>query len=212
MKRPAYLCLLGSALFLSACVSSAPEVQRSANTAGAGNLSGSVISTSNGPETPPVKARNEKHMSIYLTGYSYWDNTPPGSAAIAKPVLRNKAGGTGTYDDPITIAVGHMIVGDQQFLDFPAGTRFYLSELRKYAIVEDVCGDGASPQNGPCHTGHNGLPWLDIYVDGARSKQSDAATCMSRITRVQPIIQNPAPDYPTVAGSLTESGCQVFRG
>ena len=47
--------------------------------------------------------RAEKAFSAYLTGYSYWDNTPPGSAAISKPVIHRRAGGTGKYNDPITI-------------------------------------------------------------------------------------------------------------
>ena len=165
-----------------------------------------VVSSSN------TATASERQYSVYLTGYSYWDNTPPGSAAIARPVLRDKAGGTGTYEDPITIAVGHRIEGNRQTLDYPPGTRFYLPQLRRYAIVEDVCGEAPTPQNGPCHTGHNGLPWLDIYVDGAGSVRSQSESCMRRITRVQPIIQNPSPDYPVVAGALTESGCQLFQG
>ena len=162
-----------------------------------------------------VSAKNvaeEARFEAYVTGYSYWDNTPPGSAAIAYPVLRNQAGGTGTYDDPITLAVGHRIDGARRSTDYPVGTRFYLQDLRKYAIVEDVCGDGPTPQNGPCHTGKNGRPWIDIYVDGSNSPRSASDNCMRRLTRFQQVIQNPAPDYPVVAGALTESGCQVFSG
>lgn len=154
----------------------------------------------------------EQSFDIYLTGYSYWDNTPPGSASISKPVIHRKAGGTGTYSDPITIAVGHTIIGRRQTLDYPAGTRFYLERLQKYVIVEDVCGDGRQPQNGPCHTGRNGLPWLDIYVDGSGVSSGDATECARRITAVQPIIMHPEPGYPVFAGSLAEAGCQVFRG
>jgi len=154
----------------------------------------------------------ESLFNIYLTGYSYWDNTPPGSAEISKPVIHRKAGGKGTYSDPITIAVGHTIIGSRQTLDYPAGTRFYLKSLRKYAIVEDVCGDGNRPQDGPCHTGRNGLPWMDIYVDGSRSASRAATQCARRITSVQSVIMNPGRDYPVVSGPLTETGCQVFSG
>ncbi|MCK4862050.1 MAG: hypothetical protein KAS85_09090 [Rhodobacteraceae bacterium] len=154
----------------------------------------------------------ETSFNIYLTGYSYWDNTPPGSAEISKPVIHRKAGGRGTYSDPITIAVGHVIIGKRQTLDYKAGTRFYIPSLRKYVIVEDVCGDGHRPQDGPCHTGRNGLPWLDIYVDGSRSRSGDATQCARRITSVQNIIMNPGRDYPVVSGPLTETGCQVFSG
>ncbi len=148
--------------------------------------------------------------TVYLTGYSWWDNTPRGSAAIAKPVIHRKAGGRGTYNNPITLAVGHVINGRRQTLDFPAGTRFYFPRLRKYAIVEDVCGDGRTPQNGPCHSGHKGLPWVDIWVDGRRAGESAANSCMYRITGVQEAIINPGRGYPVEVGPLTESGCRKF--
>lgn len=148
-------------------------------------------------------------MLAYLTGYSFWDNTPPGSAAIARPVIHRQAGGIGTYADPITLAVGHRIVGSVQTLDFPAGTRFYFPELRRYAIVEDVCGDGPTPQNGPCHIGYNGLPWLDIYVGGETVEASVSHACMYSITRVHQVIRDPSPGYPVIAGPLTETGCAV---
>ncbi len=110
--------------------------------------------------------REETSLVAYVTGYSYWDNTPAGSTDISHGVIHSKAGGTGTYSDPITLAVGHSIVGGKDILDYPAGTKFYISYLKKYAIVEDTCGDGNSPQNGPCHTGYQGHPWVDLYVDG----------------------------------------------
>ena len=112
----------------------------------------------------PAPGTAPREFRAFLTGYSYWDNTPPGSAAIARPVIHKLAGGTGTYADPITLAVGHRIDRGRQTLDYPAGTRFYFPRIQKYAIVEDVCGDGPTPQNGPCFVGHKGYPWLDIYV------------------------------------------------
>ncbi|MBE0412775.1 MAG: hypothetical protein IBX59_03990 [Yoonia sp.] len=151
-----------------------------------------------------------RDFSVYLTGYTYWDNTPPGSAAIARPVLRQQAGGTGTWQSPITIAVGHSIVNGRQTLDYPAGTRFYLPRLRKYAIVEDVCGDGPAPQGGPCHTGHNGHPWLDIWLGGKTMTPQESDACARRITAVQTAIINPPRDLPVHAGEIATGGCQVF--
>ncbi|MFS4581368.1 hypothetical protein [Phaeobacter sp. C3_T13_0] len=157
-----------------------------------------------------VRRGTEVRFEGYLTGYSYWDNTPPGSAAIARPVLRRQAGGTGTFNDPITIAVGHAIRRGRQKLDFPAGTRFYIERLRKYAIVEDVCGDGHQPQNGPCHIGKNGRPWLDIYIGGKQNSVRDTERCMNRLTGMQPIRLNPRRGYPVARGEISASGCQVF--
>ncbi|MBI1218123.1 MAG: hypothetical protein GC186_06200 [Rhodobacteraceae bacterium] len=150
-------------------------------------------------------------MTVYLTGYSYWDNTPPGSAQISKPVVHQRAGGTGTYADPLTIAVGHTIAGGVQTLDYAPGTRFYISRLRKYAVVEDVCGDGTHPQDGPCHTGYQGHPWLDLYVGGARATAAITTACARRITALQTIIVNPRPGYPVAQGDVASSGCEVFQ-
>ena len=110
---------------------------------------------------------------------------------------------------PITLAVGHSFATGRQVLDFPPGTRFYFPALRRYAIVEDVCGDGNSPQNGPCHTGHKGLPWIDIYVDGRKSGRGAANACMNRITGIHDVIVNPPANLPVQRGALTESGCST---
>ncbi len=151
-----------------------------------------------------------RQMDVYLTGYTWWDNTPPGSAEIARPVLRQKAGGTGTWASPITIAVGHRIENGRQTLDFPAGTRFYLPRLQKYAIVEDVCGDGPTPQNGPCHSGYKGHPWLDIWIGGKGMSAAATDACARRITAVQPIILDPPRDLPVHKGEIASNGCKVF--
>jgi hypothetical protein len=167
--------------------------------------------TAPGPEVVMLasSAVNQR-FNAYITGYAYWDNTPPGSAEISKPVVHRRAGGTGTYIDPVTIAVGHKIEGGRQTLDFPAGTVFYIEKLRKYAIVEDVCGDGNRPQDGPCHAGYHGHPWLDVYIGGASSTASATAACARRITALQSIVLNPRADYPVHAGEIASSGCRVF--
>jgi hypothetical protein len=160
---------------------------------------------------PDVKESDAvKKFNVYLTGYTFWDNTPPGSAEIARPVLRNKAGGTGTWQSPITIAVGHRIENGRQTLDFPAGTRFYLPRLQKYAIVEDVCGDGPTPQHGPCHSGYKGHPWLDIWIGGKGMSAAEADECARRITAVQPIILEPPSNLPVQKGEIASNGCKVY--
>jgi hypothetical protein len=150
---------------------------------------------------------SERSFTAYITGYSYWDNTPPGSAAIARPVIHQRAGGKGTYRDPVTIAVGYRLVGGKARLDYPAGTRFYLPHLGRYAIVEDICGNGPNPDVTGCARGKNGHPWLDVYVDGSRVGASAANTCMYRLTGFHQIIINPRNGYPVSAGPIAESGC-----
>lgn len=149
-------------------------------------------------------------MQAYLTGYSYWDNTPPGTVDISHPIRHQFAGGMGTFSNPITLAVGHQIVEGETILDFAAGTLFYFPRLRKYAVVEDTCGDGPTPQDGPCHTGKNGLIWLDIYVDGVSAEQAVSDACMRAISGVQPVVMDPGPNMSVVVGPVSEAGCFIF--
>src|SRR6187399_1003059 len=99
----------------------------------------------------PAQAAEYTHYA-YLTGYTYWDNTPPGTAAISHPVIHTQAARTGTFNDPITLAVGHSMASGNDVIDIAPGVKFYMVSLQKYFIVEDTCGDGPHPENGPCHT------------------------------------------------------------
>lgn len=159
--------------------------------------------------TPAVGQAAEKALKVYLTGYTYWDNTPPGSSIIALPVVHQEAGGEGTYDDPVTLAAGHVIKPGSHTIDYPAGTRFYFPRLHKYAIVEDYCGDGPTPQAGPCHSGFQGHPWLDIYIGGAKTTAAKSNACSEKITGIQEAVINPKRDYPVAVGELADS-CLTF--
>lgn len=151
----------------------------------------------------------------HVTGYSWFDNTPPGSAEISHPVIHRRAGGVGTYADPITVAVGHSIINGKDILDFPAGTVFYVSGLKRYFIVEDTCGDGRRPQNGPCHrldTPGNRAPagaqaWLDIWVGGRAISEAQANRCMNKITKLYTVIKNPPQGLATTPGDIARAGC-----
>jgi hypothetical protein len=159
----------------------------------------------------------------YTTGYSYYDNTPPGSAAISNPVLHRTAGGTGTYADPVTLAVGHSKASGKDVLDYPAGTRFYIPNIRKYTVVEDTCGDGSKPQNGPCHVvdkgaaKHGATVWVDVWVGGQHSTRKQSDACMSKLTDgstdVHTVIRDPAPDYLVVPGDISNGAvCNAGYG
>ena len=146
-----------------------------------------IKSVLDGGEPAKVGNGGGKRSQIFTTGYTYWDNSPPGSAQIARPQLHERAGGTGTWKDPITVAV--------QAGRFDFGTRFYLPELKKYFIVEDLCG--------ACHDGRNGGAYtLDIWVDGSHLSSGGAANCASRITRLQPAIEDPKSGLPVATGPV----------
>lgn len=173
--------------------------------------SGSSSSSGGGtPHTSAAPAGSAHVIQAYTTAYSWFDNTPAGSSSISNPVLHQTAGGTGTYADPITVAVGHSITGGRDVLDWPAGTRFYIPNLRRYFIVEDTCGDGGTPQNGPCHTGYpaSASTWLDLWAGGQGGTSSGADKCMNAVTRVTTVVVDPASTYPVVAGDVYgAAGC-----
>jgi hypothetical protein len=167
-----------------------------------------AIAGESSPAPPRLLIADEMRMTAYTTGYSYWDNTPPGSADISNGVIHEKAGGAGTFGDPITVAVGHVISDGNDTLDYAAGTKFYVPNLRRYFIVEDSCGDGDTPQDGPCHTGYEGHPWIDLYVDGANTSKEISDACMDAVTDLHLVIMNPAPNYPVVTGPVTDNCVQ----
>lgn len=156
-------------------------------------------------------ARADTTITAYTTGYGFYDNTPPGSATISNPIIHRQAGGTGTFQDPITLAVGHSIINGQDILDWPAGMRWYIPNLRRYFIVEDTCGDGSTPQNGPCHDLGQADPgaqtWLDLWVDGSSMTHSASDACESAITANHLAVESPAANYAVVAGPIAGSTC-----
>jgi hypothetical protein len=142
----------------------------------------------------PVVTGSERSIQAALTGYSWQDNTPAGSADICCPQLHSKAGGTGTYADPLTTAVA----GSGGSMIFKAGTRFYLPPLKRYVIVED---SGASSDD---------LPHLDVWVGGQGHSKGDSDACMDEFTGNATIIQNPGPGHPVTVGELTTAGgCRI---
>jgi 3D (Asp-Asp-Asp) domain-containing protein len=152
---------------------------------------------------------------VYTTGYTWFDNTPPGSALISHPRVHRRAGGTGTYDDPITLAVGHSLASGTDVLDLPAGTRVYVPHVRRYFVVEDTCGDGAAPQRHGCHDlsdAPDGTSlWIDLYVGGDRgSDRTDVQQCAGRVTdgdtSLHTIVLHPGRDHPVAAHPLFHDG------
>ena len=144
--------------------------------------------------TPP--SSDEIRFTAYVTGFSYWDNDPPGSTDIALPVIHDGAGGIGTYADPITVAVGW--TGGRNYNPFyPKGTKFYFPHLKRYGIVEDLC---ASCTNG----------WLDIYVDGKTSSNRSADRCMNQLTGNYEVIKNPDDSHPVTSGVISSyNNCHI---
>jgi 3D (Asp-Asp-Asp) domain-containing protein len=130
-----------------------------------------------------------KRMTVELTGYSWFDNSPAGSSEVSNPVLHKEAGGRGTYADPITVAVADG--------SFKPGTRFYIPSVRRYVIVED---SGASDGNNH----------LDMWIGGKGGSKSGAKKCMDRITGSTAAERNPPAGRPVMAGPIySGTGCHL---
>lgn len=145
------------------------------------------------PTAPSPAPSDEKRFTAYITGYGYPDNDPANSNICWNSGVESRAGGTGTYDDPITMAVGY--VGDKS--DYPLGTKFYIPNLRAYFKVQDTCAS--------CHAGKNGLPWLDVWHGGQGASANAVISCEEKHTGNYTVIQNPASNYAVVPGSLYQN-------
>src|SRR5918997_6509283 len=125
------------------------------------------------PTVAAAHAGPEPHgwvETAWLTGYSLEDNSPAGTRATSSG---RKAGGTGTFDDPITLAVGYA-GGDE----FPVGTVFYVPLVRAYFVVEDRCGGCSDATDEGEYT-------IDLWVGS-----DPDASCMYAITGAHTVVRD----------------------
>jgi hypothetical protein len=159
---------------------------------------------------PSSPLMEEVRLQAYTTAYGWPDNSCGPNSDQPGDCLHNggHAGGTGTYEDPITLAVGHVIEGGVDTLDYPDGVLFYIPSLRKYFVVEDSCGDGDRPQDLPCHTNKDepGYVQVDLWVGGENEDQGSVLKCQDALTGIKTLILNPRSDYPVVPGPLFDRG------
>jgi hypothetical protein len=154
------------------------------------------------PAPPPPQASGggnsgQKQLTIWLTGYSWQDNTPPGSSTVGEPVLHKEAGGTGTYADPITVAVP----GHQGAMDWQPGTRFYLPTVQRYVMVEDS-GAAKPPSGADTH--------LDMWIGGQDGTKDTTDDCEDNLTGDVPAIVNPPQNEQVMSGPIFAGGkCNI---
>lgn len=117
--------------------------------------------------------------NVYVTLYGHADNDPPGSDTTS---LGGHAGGTGTFDDPVTAAANSAGLSGQ----FAYGTKFYVPELQKYFVIGDYM---ANTSGGANH--------VDLWVQSQSNtpaSQSNAAE--NALTGNYQIILNPPANQP----------------
>lgn len=156
--------------------------------------------TNSGTPAPTTPVGSEISLNVYETSYQSGDNDPAGSDTTFINGADGHAGGTGTYTNPVTIAVG--FVGSKA--DYPAGTMFYFPNIQRYGVVGDTCAD--------CHSVKNGAQvHLDIYSGDYES--SAGLACEDAITGNFTVIENPRTTYKVASGTIFNgASCQATFG
>ena len=123
------------------------------------------ISSNNQASAATMAVPHSTNALFYVTLYGFVDNSPP-SAIISNPVIHSKAGGTGTFADPVTFATDTR--------EEKPGTIVYYSYLKKYFIMEDTCTECSKDWTGS--NGDNPTPkrdghyWrIDLWAGGNSS-------------------------------------------
>ncbi len=142
-----------------------------------------LVATAPNPPTPPIPGGGTAKQ-VEITYYGAWDNDPPGSRDIAHPVLHDKAGGIGTYADPLTFASP---AGNGAYA---WGLRIYVPSVQKYFVREDECATSWTAVNGCGPVSH-----VDLYV-GNPSDSEAVIDCEEALTPNgnATIILDPAPN------------------
>lgn len=124
------------------------------------------------PSAAPRPVPSGTPRRALVTFYAAFDNDPPGSTAIAYPRARRRAaGGTGTYDDPLTLA------SDPR--ELRPGTRVYVPAVQRYYVMEDDCAACIEDWSA-ARTAHVDL-WLSASTDRA------VLACENRLTPDGPV-------------------------
>jgi hypothetical protein len=134
-----------------------------------------------------------KQVLVRLRGYSSYDNIPPGPAEVTDPVVHDTAGGQGTFDDPVTLAVP---LGS----DFDPGTRLYLPSVRRYGVVEDF--DPGPPSADD----------VAVWVDGEGGSEGAVDACLDRSAGPTHAEVDPPPGRPVIPGPIFDGSCRLPAG
>jgi hypothetical protein len=181
---------------------------------------------------------------IWTTAYGWMDNSPPsgnisgGSGTGNETSYPNqtavrgihlRAGGTGTYEDPVTFAIGNSVL--------PYGTIVYIPWYGKYFIHEDSCGacgrdysggrtsmpDPDFPNGWLLAPGTDGGPAMihfDPWIDGRYGDWPDVMACEMALTKYNPdgspmffpYILNAQPNHPVNETPIFENATSSCNG
>ncbi|KAL9093869.1 MAG: hypothetical protein Q9165_003792 [Trypethelium subeluteriae] len=135
--------------------------------------------------------------AVQFTFFGWPDNSPPGAGkAYTCPGRGPSSGGTGTHDDPVTIATA---IGELNKCD-----TIYIPYLKKYGIFEGYCQQCIDDWNG--HKYH-----IDIWTGSSQEGgDQDQTGCEWKFTpaTAQTIVRNPPPGLEVNTGSLYDKNTQ----
>jgi hypothetical protein len=131
-----------------------------------------AISTAPSQQAQPSQAANPSAVpsqsagggtttTVDVTFYGAYDNDPKGSTDISNPVLHQKAGGVGTFADPLTFA------SPTGSGEYAIGAKIYVPLVQKYYIREDTCAVSWTAPNGCGAVSH-----VDLYVGNPSDSQA----------------------------------------
>ncbi|HEY2206220.1 MAG TPA: hypothetical protein VGH99_17240 [Pseudonocardia sp.] len=147
--------------------------------------------------TRPAESAQVRYLSSAarsnITFYAAYDNDPPGSREIAYPNERHReAGGTGTFDDPTTLATDPR--------ELAPGTVIYYPPLRRYFVMEDDCAECIDDWQ------RSRRPRLDLWTSAAAEK--GVLDCEEELTPdgLVTVEINPPPGRPVDTRPLYSGG------
>jgi hypothetical protein len=118
-----------------------------------------------GATSKAVGGSRPHFVNIYATYYGWYTNTPPG----CQTAYSGCAGGTGTYEDPITFAT--------DMKEFPVGTILWYPTVEKYFVMGDECTECTADWKQD-HFHH-----VDLWIGGKGGTEFAEINCEDALTQ-----------------------------
>jgi hypothetical protein len=172
---------------------------------GSGTAESSALSAAAPPPSPAaaiakIDAQGPTGFAqTNMTFYAAYDNDPAGSTDIAYPNERHsKAGGTGTFADPLTFATDPN--------ELPPGTMIYYAPLRRYFVMEDECAECIDDWKA------SKRPRIDLWTSASTDKR--VLGCEETLTPdgLVSVQINPPADRPVDPRPLFDAGGHCWPG
>jgi len=152
-----------------------------------------LIATAFAQNPSPSQGQCQPVDNVKQTYFGFPDNSPPGAGIAYTQCGRQLAGGTGTYDDPLTLATAD---GELDVCEV-----VYSYYLQKYLRHEDDCEACSNDWT-------QGIWHVDVWVGSSdQDGGQDQINCEDSLTvGNQAIIRNPPSNLPVDTTALYQVG------